>query len=270
MNIPLGTYPTVLLVGRTKVGKSAAVIRALGAKCFYLCCERGAITPALQPRFNPTLTSATPWRPERGRDYVECLRVTDPCGEVDRVLASLIAKKLLGTRYAAICLDTVSELADRHLAWLKAMGPAEITGGRKWAYGEPWTLIYDRLKGIIRRAMAQNCMVIGLAHERPPSDFDGKFTPGGALVPGKLVEGMPSLFDIVARIGIDGGKPVLRCNSYDTDYVTGDRFGVVVDGEPLDLKSVLRRALLAARGRWEEAEALRPKVGAAEAVAVEP
>lgn len=248
--------PTILLAGKPKIGKSTAIIRALGDAAFYVGTEPGFIKPAFAPYANPTIGTAKPWFPQPGRDYVECLAEKDPIGEVE---AMLNARMDDIRRRGAVVVDTLSSLVDRDMWWLKNGG---VPAKQMKAYGEPYQSLYDRIKHMIYIVLREGVIVCATAHEQDPSNFEGKFRPGGVKLPGQLVKDMPSLFDTILRCGVEmtptGPARVFRCDPLDIQYVTGDRWNVVVGTEPMDLELILRRILLVSKGRWEEAEKLRP------------
>lgn len=227
------THPTILLSGPTKIGKTVSVIRATGPSAFWLCTERGALVPAIDPELNPYGVIPS---------YIECLDPEKPWEEAMAAVRAAIKTN----KFGAIVVDTLSSLADREFVRIR------VKDHVKEDFGRANKLLADRIKSLVWEVIDSGLVFIATAHEREPTTIEGRFTPGGPKLPGRLVEDVPSLFSIVLRCdtaaGSDGRpKRVFRCDPLDRSYLTGDRYNVVTDGMDMDLKLVLRSAVEKAR-----------------------
>ena len=221
---------TVLLAGPPGIGKSACVVRAFGKKAFWVCAERGALHVARNPEVNPG--GQVP-------DHVECLATVNPWAEA----FAAVQKGCEGVRagkYVAVVIDTLSSLADRETDYVQR------TVSDK--YGRQWAALGSHLRQVVNEALACGAIVVAICHYDSASDFHG----ARPRLPGKLgSEAVPSLFDIVLRCEMRAGpdgKPVRVFRRDASDPLWKDRTGVVVDGEPMDLRSVVRRATQRLRG----------------------
>lgn len=238
MNRARPDLPTIMLVGKTKVGKSSICIKALGPKgILWVATERHSLNPALNPEFNPS---------RQLPEHVMCLAERDACAEVQNALQRKFARK----RYGFVVLDTLSTLADREYTQItnpKRRGGDDI----EERYGRAGRELARRLRPILDMCLAQEAGFIALAHDREPLNIQGNQTYGGPRLPGKLVEIAPSLFSTVLRIDINGaGERVFQTFANDRTYMLGDSSGVVEDGMPADLRLVLQRMVLRAHGKY--------------------
>lgn len=230
--------PTVMLVGKTKVGKSGITIKALGPKgILWIGTERHSLAPAMNPEFNPS---------RQLPEHVMCLSEDDPCGEVRNALLRKFKRK----RYGFVVVDTLSTLADREYNRITS-SKREGGDGIDERYGRAARELARRLRPILDMCLAQEAGFIALAHDRDPVYIDGNQSFGGPRLPGKLVEIAPSLFSTVLRIDINGaGERVFHTHANDRTYMLGDSSGVVEDGMPADLRLVLQRMVLRSRGMY--------------------
>lgn len=198
--------------------------------------ERGALAPALDPAVCP----------EGMPPYVECLDTDRPIEEATLALREGLRRVRAGD-CAAIVVDTLSSLADREFVRIRVRDKVQDQ------YGRANRMLADRIKSFLWEVMESGALLICICHEREPSTIEGKFTPGGPKLPGGLVVDVPSLFSIVLRcktVAGPDGRPAraFGCDPLDRSYVTGDRYTVVTDGQPMDLRAVLRAAVGKARG----------------------
>lgn len=234
--------PKVLLIGRTKIGKTGQIVRALGGAVFWITTEPDALAPATNPQLNPHRTAD-------GRclipDHIECLSTEDPCGEV----SAAIDIGLMGVRqgkYLGLVLDTLSSLADRE--YHKITAPRHMGGeGIRPEYGRASSELARRVQPLLWKVFASRCLFVATAHYRAPTYIEGKQMYGGPRLPGKLVELEPSLFRATLKCDFGAGpngKPmrVFRAGNDPLVY-TGDSYGVVEDGMPMDLLLVLQRII---------------------------
>ena len=85
--------------------------------------------------------------------------------------------------------------------------------------------------------------VILNCHAKYPKDGE----PGGPALPGALLQGVPKLCDMVLRVDHDPVRrpwpAVYRAGLWaGSDWITGDRWNVVVDKAPMNLGEILRAA----------------------------
>lgn len=233
--------PTVLVTGPTAIGKTTSVLRALNPRSTYwICTERGALNVATDPELNPW--GYVP-------DFDETLTTTHPHEEC----LALVRKGLAGYRagkYAAIVIDTLSSVCDREYTRIRMIEKTQE------AYGRANRILAMRIQQFIWELLDSGALVVCIAHEREAVNIEGKLVPGGPKLAGDLVRSVPSLFDMVLRcsVGADAnGNPerVFKVNPLETTYLTKDRFRVVRDGEPMDLKSILKRAVEKTRAESE-------------------
>lgn len=234
--------PKVLLLGRPKIGKTGQIVRALGGALFWVTTEVDALAPATNPDLNPH-------RWPDGRcvipDYIECLSTQDPCGEVSRAV-DVGLRGVREGRYLGLALDTLSSLADRE--YNKITTPRNQGGdGIRPEYGRAAQTLAQRIQPLLWKVFAARCIFIATAHYRVPTFIEGRQTFGGPRLPGKLVELEPSLFRATLKCDYGAGpngQPmrIFRCGNDPLVY-TGDSYGVVEDGMPMDLLLVLQRII---------------------------
>lgn len=240
--------PTILIWGGSGIGKTSAVLTALGARCAWLTAERGALSPAshlLGPAIVKKIVAE------------EILAVDDP--------VSICCQKLYGSIFPlvekgqidAIAIDTLSTLADRQLSWIyRTRHDAD-------KYAKGYRLLLDQVGYMINLCLTRNVSVLALAHEGEPQTIEGKYRPRGPRLPGKLIEWCPAQFDVVLRMAVEPGqngpKRVFRRNELDRTMLTKDRFNVTVDGEEVNLSALLGRIRDRVAGRAVKlAEAPKP------------
>lgn len=237
--------PTVLLFAPPKRGKTDAAMRALSPEyCRYACLERGALNPQHNPERNhwrlrdgKVVPVGGEGKPVLFEKAQELLSIADPIGELEKFV-ELAVKEVPETR--TLCLDTLSNWAQRSYAIVAKSTPD--------GYGKREKELKAHLTRILGKAMQANLIIVALAHEQPSSTIDGKFKPTGPKMPGDMVQDVPGMFDMVLQIGVSyvgtENARVVKCNPLDTQTVTGERYGVVTDGELLDLRAILGRAIV--------------------------
>ena len=228
--------PTLLLCGPSGVGKSASIIKALNPKTtFWICTERGALLPATNKEINPS--GQLP-------EYVEVLDYAYANEGVNEAVRKVLDGHSKG-KYNAVVVDTLSSLADMEYTRIR-----KLEGVRK-EFGDANKELGLRIKTILWELMNTNMVVICIAHEKEATNFNGKITPGGPNLPGDLIKSVPSMFDLVLRCDLGADKDgkvkrVVRHNPYDLKkFQTKDRLGVVNDGDDLDIRSILTKAIAA-------------------------
>jgi hypothetical protein len=239
--------PTILIAGDSGTGKSYLTVKALGASAFYICPENNAVIGAAT-QLGLTL------------DYVEILDRDAPVTACWNAFLKQGLPRFQQGKYRAIVIDSLSTLAELELTyWDRILPPKERGGGRAFSeeYGKTLGSIMDLVRGFqrLRDPKGRKTIVVVICHSAGPSDLgkDPVKRKHRADLPGKLAKMVPAQFDISLwlRILPCSGVPtqVFRCNWLDQSMLTRDRFGVVVDGERADLRSVIERVYLQALHR---------------------
>jgi hypothetical protein len=230
--------PTVMLIGRFGIGKSAAAVEAFGSaldRVMYVSLENNAHAPIFNPRHNPN----------RLRPVVKmCYDAVTAYDQVLAVLPEFEAGMASG-RFVGIIIDKVNQLVGRRVRQLK--------GDRDEFkdHGKAWAKIADNIGFIYDRIMATNAVVFSIADEVEPGWFErngrSEFKPGGLDMTGQLRKKLAAVHDLCVRIDVapnpETSEPerVLRRNELDGSWRLKDRWDVIEDGERLDMASVCRR-----------------------------
>lgn len=237
---------TCLIYGPGGGGKSLAAIRALHPKhTFYLGLEPGAFTPALNPDLNP-------WRDDKNKLWLPpphnvayCLSPDQPAAEVRATAEKTILPMIKEGRVGAVCSDTLSGYTTR--VYDKLRGNATRDNYGNFAAGAAM-----EARWLISRVMATGSFFVAIAHERKFANYEGEANKGGPDFPGKSIDQLTAMFDIVLRAGWDiiGGlrQQVFLCDYSSETYRMRDRWGVCRPVEPMDLRAILARARARQRG----------------------
>lgn len=231
---------TCLIYGVGGGGKSLSAIRALHPDAtFFLGLEQGAFTPALNPDLNH-------WRDTKGKLWLPppknvayCLAPDRPGEEVRAMVDQKILPRVKSGEIGAVCADTISGFCtrcyDRHRGFRE-----------RDPYGNYAEMASSELRWLVSRIMAAGCIFVAIAHERKFTNFDGEVSKGGPNVPGKNLDLITAMFDIVLRAGWDTvsgvRQQVFWCDYGSDTYRMRDRWGVCRTVEPMDLRAILARA----------------------------
>jgi hypothetical protein len=229
---------TILVVGRTKVGKTTDAFFAFGKRAFGFVTERGALDP-VQANFG--------WTP----DHVELLPCPDPYKAAMDLLTGPVTRAAQSGEHSAVILDSITALADRIL--LRNMH--RFNGDGRKVY--PQTDM--QVKSFLDVLLALPTWVVGIAHEAHPKSGEDYFVRGGPKLPGReLVESVPGMFRMVLRAVVaSNSERRYLCDSLDQQWVMGDGYGAAEKSQPMDLRPILWRIM---RGDTPvPAELLRPK-----------
>ena len=145
-------------------------------------------------------------------------------------------RKVKPGAHDAIVVDDLSLLAERSQStWEKRLSGHTL-----------WGQMRDDAIELRDAARAAGMHVIFSAHEMGPRLFGTTSLRGGPRLPGRMVEDFPAVCDTVLRAQPEPERPgwpwCYRCSAQDTQYVTGDRHGVVPDRAPMNLGEILRAA----------------------------
>lgn len=208
--------PSVLIFGDSGLGKTVAVNRALGPKAYWLCAERNALAPCTDPVLNP-----------HGRlpDFDHCLSTEKPMEEATHCVQKVVPHLQSG-KYRAVVIDTLTTLAGREMHRIHTVERI------KDDYGKASSALDERIMRLVHTVLAQNAVVVCIAHPREPTTIEGRPKKGGAQLPGKGAISLPQQFDMVLRFKVgmdqDGNKKrVLHVDPLDTLWTTKDRYSVL-------------------------------------------
>lgn len=230
-------HPKVFLFSQMGVGKSTAAIKAFGrhiGEVRYIAVEPNAYAPATSAEHNPSRRMprvSACWDPKTAWTMAQTAAKT------------AIAEARNGTSQGII-LDTLSTLAHHRLRELKGNRDSIMDRGKTYAR------LSDDLFDLVAELVAAPVPVIVLSHERTPKwykDESGrdKLTSGGGAFLGQMAERMVRLFDLAIRMdrrpGADGStQRVFLRNELDVQWLLKDRWDVIVDGAPADLRAACR------------------------------
>jgi len=247
--------PSVLIYGPGSTGKTVSAIRAFKpAACCWLALEHGAFSPGTAPRMNT-------WHDANGavllpppEQRIECISFADPADELKRAVYQRVIPMIRANKVAVVITDTISAFTERYYDVL-----LQARGGRD-DYMKLTETVAALVRELVYAILAEGAILIAIAHEKPPSAFNGKFTLGGPkfVQKNEATAGFVAIFDIVLRVHIgripECGADVVRyfeCDPANMDYLgrMRDRYDVCRVREPLDLRNIVLRALAQARGK---------------------
>ena len=246
--------PRVIIYGPPKIGKTVLAIQAVGRAAAWLSCDAGAIAPATVAVLNPWRTHCKLRGDVIGIDtghahvsgcgelvipkQIECIDPDKPFEEMLRAVVAM-EKAVHAGKIGAVVIDTFSAFSDRE--WRRIT----MDDGIKEGYAKANRALANSVKRIIDRIVAMQILMVGLCHEREPTEFEGKKTPGGPLFAGDLVKSVPGMVDSVLRCDtdwVDGqAVRVLKCDPTNRTRLSGDRWHVVNGTVPFDLYPILRQ-----------------------------
>ena len=213
---------TVLIYGKTKVGKTLDVGYTFGKNAFFILSEPDGLS---------SIEANLGFLP----DHEELVNVNNPYAEVVALLNKRILPDIKKGKIKAVVLDTGSEFADRLLAVeLIAAG----NDGRR-AYPQ----VYWKFTGIMRTILLSGAWFVMICHQKIADQDNDRM--GGPLLPGRLVESIPSQFSLILRATVEdtpaGRQRIYHCDPLDPDFIMGDRYGVAFDKQPMELKALMWR-----------------------------
>ena len=161
-------------------------------------------------------------------------------------LLEMFAENDLGADYPAVCIDDISLICDTSITFWQ--DNPKFTASGKVDKFYPYAQLKYYLHRISEMSRHIGVSVLMIAHEQlPGSDGDGNFLPGGpALGSKKQVLRVPGWCDFNARAVLNSDYPDPWCktglfvDSWDANWVTGDRNGVGRRNSPPNLRELLR------------------------------
>lgn len=204
--------------GDSKAGKTLAALRA-HPDALYVAL-RGALTCAKYIGVEPTVA-----------EYGTAVK-----GVKD--IVKLV--KEVSHKYPAIVIDDFSIIADKELAACK-----QQTQG--WAAFDVFMKRIYELQDVCRNA---DCHILKTMHQQAPKEVgqsgQKRWIKGGPMIGGwQLVEKLPAMCDVVARVVYDKsnpGWPYVYQTGPDPDYTTGDRLAISPEKFPLNLREMMLAA----------------------------
>lgn len=170
---------------------------------------------------------------DRGGNYYEVQSVEELTGILPRVRSK---------GHDTVVVDDFSLLVERQLQILDKTHA-------NWALWNAMGRVLLNFRDTGRRCGVH--LIVNM-HEQQPSAKDGKDVSGGPAVPGKLVEKLPTTFDVVLRVqsltenikrlGPWRGAYRNRVDGDMAPWITKDRHNIAPDWSPMNLGEILRAA----------------------------
>lgn len=226
---------TLAIFGESKIGKTLDVGNAFGQGVYFLSCE---------PDGCSSIETSLGWMPMGARPEELLVDLDNPYEEVINRIHQTIVPSVEQGLVTAVAIDTLTELADRFAASLRAKG---MTDARHL-----YPLLLDQITRIIRTLEHLGVWTIAIGHEMLPEG--GR--KGGMQVPGtRLQQKIPTMFSVMLHACWDRGplpkpgeqpqppKRVYKCHVGDPEWYGGDRWGACLPVQDLDLRPILWRRL---------------------------
>lgn len=242
----MGVRASILVYGRTKIGKTTDVCYAVrNLDPYVIVTEPGALDP-VEANFG--------FRPAG----VELIAPAQPQIEFLRVLMNE-ARKAVASGARALVWDSMTAFSVRLFSAMMA----QHRDGRR-VYG----LMRPAVADLVTSYLSIPALVhVAIAHEEPPHETEWGMTRGGPkLEDRRLTEAIPGLFRLVLRATSDGRERYYDCNGLDGAWVMGDGYGAAALRQPMDLRPILWRVVNGDRPMPESVTAPKPyrTVGARE------
>lgn len=223
---------SVLIYGPTKIGKTLDACHAFRTKSkrpFVLLAEPDGLA---------SVESNLGWMP----DHYELKDLQNPFVEAMKAIDTRVVPAIKSKRYSCVVIDTGSEMASRFLdahAEYKTDNPLKL-----------YPIVTRQFRLIVRKVLTAGLWCCMICHEQEPRDNElSGFRRGGPALPGNLVEGVPSMFSLILRAGLEVSSDgesfdrVYRCNPLSPRWVMGDRYSVAKGEQPMDLRPLIFRML---------------------------
>jgi hypothetical protein len=169
-------------------------------------------------------------------EHYELTDIVNPYVEVVKHLQTRVLPRVRSGQIRAVIFDTGSEFADR----LLSVELDKISSSDK---RRAYTPTYQMFTTVMRMILLSGAWVVMTCHEkRGDPDEDRR---GGPLLPGRLVESIPSQFSLILRATvkdtIQGRQRVYLCDPLDPDWIMGDRYGACYEEQPMELRAIMWR-----------------------------
>lgn len=207
-----------MVYGKTKIGKTLDVNYTFGKNGYVILSEPdGLASVEANLGFMPP--------------HFELTSLKNPAGEVMDHLNKVVLPDVKQGRIKAVIFDSGSEFADRLLS-----SEMDKCGNDMRRAYQP---MYRQFGTIVRHILLSGAWVIMICHEkRGDPDEDRR---GGPLLPGRLVESVPSQFSLILRAVARKGERIYLCDQLDEDWIMGDRYGAAFEEQPMELRAIMWR-----------------------------
>jgi hypothetical protein len=213
---------TVLIYGKTKCGKTLDVAWTFGENGYWLNYEPDGLASV-----ESNLGFVPP--------YHELVSLTNPYGETLEHLTKVVLPQVKQGKIKCVIMDTGSEFADRLLS--VELGVVGQDARRTYP------LVYQKFATIMRTALQSGAWFVMICHQKLADQENDRM--GGPLLPGRLVESVPSQFSLILRAAIKdtpkGRERVYFCDPEDPYFLMGDRYGAAYIEQPMELKPIMWR-----------------------------
>lgn len=234
----MGTRASVLVYGRTKIGKTTDVCYATRRLSpFVIATEPGALDP-VEANFG--------FRPAS----IELVTPVNPQLEMIQLLAGP-ARQAVAAGARVLIWDSMTSFCVRLFSHLMAVHK----DGRR-----VYSLMRPMVADLVTSFLSIPALVhVAIAHEELPHDGEYGMARGGPkLEDRRLTEAIPGLFRLVLRATASGTKRTYECDGMNPLWVMGDGYGSAFPSQPMDLRPILWRVLNPAIPVPQEAYALKP------------
>jgi hypothetical protein len=209
---------TLLIYGKTKVGKTLDVCYTFGKSAFVILSEPDGLA---------SVEANLGFMPE----HFELTNIANPYVEVMALLQKDVLPRIKLGKIKCVIFDTGSEFADRILSV-----ELEKAGADKRRAYQP---MYQMFTNVVRTILLAGAWTVMVCHEKiGDAENDRR---GGPLLPGRLVESVPSQFSLILRAVVRNGQRMYVCEPLDPDWITGDRYGACFDEQPMELRAIMWR-----------------------------
>jgi len=213
---------TILIYGKTKVGKTLDAAYTFGKNGYFILSEPdGLASVEANLGFMP--------------DHYELVNTTNPYSEITQHLQKVLLPLIKKGQIKCVIFDTGSEFADR----LLSVELDNVGSDARRAYPQ----VYRKFTSVIRTILLSGAWVVMLCHQKIADPENDRM--GGPLLPGRLVESIPSQFSLILRAAIKdtptGRERMYFCDPKDPDWLMGDRYGAAYEEQPMELRAIMWR-----------------------------
>jgi hypothetical protein len=213
---------TILIYGKTKVGKTLDAAYTFGKNGYFLLSEPDGLA---------SVEACLGFMPE----HYELTNLANPYAEVTQHLQKVLLPLIKKGQVKCVIFDTGSEFADR----LLSVELDNVGADARRAYPQ----VYRKFTSVIRTILLSGAWVVMLCHQKIADPDNDRM--GGPLLPGRLVESIPSQFSLILRASVKntpaGRQRVYYCDPLDPEFLMGDRYGVAFEEQPMELRAIMWR-----------------------------